>query len=391
MYSIFDFDRYGYYLSTDKKKFYNKLECILHCKSHGLDFSWCFNNNYFDLLDWSVEPKSTIQDLYAQRAQELRDKYDYLVLHLSGGHDSGNILQTFAVNDIKLDEVIARGPFSDSVQDPKVRSAQNTYAEIGLAAVPAARIVKEQYQPDLKITVVETKQLAVDIMKNNTAWFEGYNDLDPGMFLRATPNYLDQRYTKMVDQGKTVAHITGIEKPKFFRQGNSLHMIFDDESLNRHNPLRNDKNNVNLVEHFYWAPSTGNLVCKQGHLILKALNSLPNSKSHADKLFTDWSSRNVQDWLASVIYPKRFLPHWDCEKSMHGFIREWDSWFYRDENSDFLKIWRQGMQYLNSVVPIDDTRKNNMYVGGFKPKFSPVRYLGEICAVSDTHLQVSMY
>ena len=51
MYSIFDFDRYGYYLSSDKKKFYNKLECILYCKAHGLDFSWCFNNDYFDLID----------------------------------------------------------------------------------------------------------------------------------------------------------------------------------------------------------------------------------------------------------------------------------------------------------------------------------------------------
>ena len=386
MYSIFDFDRYGYYLSSDKKKFYNKLECILYCKAHGLDFSWCFNNDYFDLIDWSVEPKSSIQDLYAQRAQEIRNKYDYLVLHLSGGHDSGNILQTFAVNDIKLDEVVTRGPFSDSIQDSTIRSAENTYAEIGIAAVPAAKIFKEQYQPDLKITTVETKQLAVDIMRDNPAWFEEYNNLDPGMLVLATPNCLDQRYTKMVDQGKTVAHITGMEKPRFFRRGNSLHMIFDDEHLNRQNPLRNNNSNYNFIEHFYWAPSAGELLCKQGHLVLTALNRMQNGKSHADKLMHDWGRRNIQDWLASVIYSKRFFPHWDCEKTSHSFLREWDSWFHRDENSDFYRIWRQGMQYMNSVTPIHNTKKNsNMYVGGFKPKWSTSRYLGEICAFSSTH------
>lgn len=380
MYDIFDFDRYGYYLSSDKKKFYNKLECILHCKNFNLEFSWCFNNDYFDLIDWSVDPKSTIKDLYAERAREIRNKYDYLVLHLSGGYDSGNILQTFAINDIKLDEIIARGPFSDSVMDPKVRTAANTYAEIGLVAVPIAKIFKEQYQPDLKITVVETKQLAVDIMKNNTAWFEGYNDLDPGMFFRATPNCLDQRYMNMMDKGQTVAHITGIEKPKFFRQNNSLNLIFDDESLNRHNPLRNN-NNLNFIEHFYWAPSTGNLVCKQGHLILQALNNLPNSKLHADKLLTDWGTRDIQDWIANVIYPGRVFQHWNSEKSMHPFVREWDSWFYHDTNSHFLQTWRDGMHYLNSVVPISAMRKHNLHAGGFKPKFSMGRYLGEICTI----------
>lgn len=378
MYNIFDLDRYGYYLSTDNKRFYNKLECILHCRTHGLDFAWCFNNDYFDLIDWSVEPKSSIQDLYARRAQEIRDKYDYIVLHLSGGHDSGNILQTFAVNNIKLDEVIARGPFADTVQDPRLRSAQNTYAEIGLAAVPAATIVKEQYQPDLKITVVETKQLAVDIMRDNPAWFEQYNDLDPGMFFRATPNYLDQRYMRMIDQGKTVAHITGMEKPKFYRQGNGLHMIFDDESLNRHNPLRNNNTHPHFVEHFYWAPTAGELLCKQGHLVLNTLNRLNDAKSQVGKLMTDWSSRATQDWIASVIYPDRFLPRWDCEKASHSFMRDWDNWFYHNKTADFLKIWQQGLQYLNSVVPTTDMKKNNMYVGGFKPKFSIGRYLGQL-------------
>ena len=103
-YDIFDLDRLGYYLTTNNQKFLGKLECMLYCASHGVDFNWIFNDAYYDQLDWSIEPELSLPVLYAQRAQEIRDKYDYLILHLSGGNDSGAILETFLLNDIKLEK-----------------------------------------------------------------------------------------------------------------------------------------------------------------------------------------------------------------------------------------------------------------------------------------------
>jgi len=44
--------------------------------------------------------------LYALRARQLREKYDYLVLYFSGGADSTNILKTFIDNNIFLDEIV---------------------------------------------------------------------------------------------------------------------------------------------------------------------------------------------------------------------------------------------------------------------------------------------
>ena len=84
-YDIFNLDRLGYYLTTNNQKFRGKLECMLYCASHNVDFKWVFNDAYYDQLDWSVEPTDTLFDLYRQRAQQIRDKYDYLILHLSAG------------------------------------------------------------------------------------------------------------------------------------------------------------------------------------------------------------------------------------------------------------------------------------------------------------------
>jgi hypothetical protein len=379
MYSIFDQDRYGYYLSSDNKKFYSKLECMLYCKDRNLDFAWHFNDQYYDQVNWSQEPARDITDFYVERAQELRQKYDYLVLHLSGGHDSGNILETFMTNNIRLDEVITRGPYSGTNADPNDRSVKNSFAEIELCAVPIAKIAKEQYQPDLRITVIETKQSSVDLWRQNKNWFElGYNDLDPGQFWRGEPHLIEPRYKQMTDQGKTVAHIYGTDKPTFYLQKHQLYLLFWDDTINRFNPYRNSHNDISFIEHFYWSPSTGGLLTKQAHLILNKLNCLDQSMTIASKLMMEGSSRLMQDWVAGIIYPNRFLPRWDTEKSHQPVFREWHHWFWSNTNSDFFLAWKKHMDYLNQTIPKKWLGKTNIYNGGYKRSRSKGYLIGNI-------------
>jgi hypothetical protein len=379
MYDIFDQDRYGYYLSSDKKKFYNKLECILHCESHNLEFSWNFNDQHYDLTNWLKEPTRNIADFYVDRARELRQKYDYLVLHLSGGHDSGNILELFITNDIRLDEVITRGPYEGTNPDPNDRSAKNTFAEVELCAVPLAKIAKEQYQPDLRITVIETKQSTVDLWRQDKNWFElGYNDLDPGQLFRGEPHLIEPRYKQMTDQGKTVAHIYGTDKPMFYLRGRQLFLVFRDDFVNRFNPFRNSINDISFIEHFYWGPSTGGLLAKQAHLILNKLNCLDKPMDMAIKLMNHRGpQRFIQDWKASIIYPNRFLPIWDTEKSTHNVFRDWHHWFWTETNSDFFHTWKKHMDHLNQVVPKKYLRNSDIY-HGYKPAWSKGYLIGNI-------------
>jgi hypothetical protein len=48
--------------------------------------------------------------MYKDRALQLRDEYDYLILSFSGGSDCANILRIFIDNNIKLDEVYCEYP-----------------------------------------------------------------------------------------------------------------------------------------------------------------------------------------------------------------------------------------------------------------------------------------
>jgi len=78
---------------------------------------WNANDAIFDQYKWDQEPAWSLDELYAKRAQEIRERYVYLVLHFNGSSDSGNILETFIRNRIHLDEIVTRG--SPSVTTPK--------------------------------------------------------------------------------------------------------------------------------------------------------------------------------------------------------------------------------------------------------------------------------
>ena len=78
--------KYNEYMKEDKVSFY-------------------FHDDYFSQFDWTKEPQQSLKELYKQRAIQLRDKYDYLILSYSGGSDSHQALETFLNNNIFIDEI----------------------------------------------------------------------------------------------------------------------------------------------------------------------------------------------------------------------------------------------------------------------------------------------
>jgi hypothetical protein len=83
----------------------NKVQALLEAtrlRKQGLPcvvwYLWyhdTFKNFNKDLLG-----KIPLKTLYKERAQQLRDNYDELILYYSGGSDSHNILHTFLQNNI---------------------------------------------------------------------------------------------------------------------------------------------------------------------------------------------------------------------------------------------------------------------------------------------------
>jgi hypothetical protein len=376
MYDIFDFDRYGVYVAADGAKFYSKIECALYCNARDIEYEWEFNESYYDQIDWSVEPELSIGELYARRARELREKYDHLILHFSGGNDSGQILETFMLNDVKLDEINISAPQLIVDPDASDRTAKNTYAEVALCATPNALWAKETYQPDLIITHSETDKLSVVHLLDSDWMNSTHGDLNPGGKFRTHFNRLNRRFVDMADRGRTVAHVDGIEKPKFVVRGQDLYVVFGDW-IGHRAPDRSDPNEISLVEHFFWGPSTAEIVCKQAHMILQKINSLPNSMAKAKWLMTE-RGRHHEDYIADIVYPDRFLPKWDAAKSRNTVVREWDTWFYRDKNAEYYQNWKKGMDYLDSELDHRYKRSNTIYNGGLIPKWSKPRKIGRI-------------
>ena len=103
----------GFY-EYNGKYYINKFQAL---EAAGTDYvTWHFNDEEFGKFDWSKEPDDDLYDMYAQRAWQLRQKYDKIVIYFSGGIDSLTVLRTFVNNSIPIDAVVLWGMFNHNNQ-----------------------------------------------------------------------------------------------------------------------------------------------------------------------------------------------------------------------------------------------------------------------------------
>ena len=91
------------YWSVNNTYFFSKAECLRYAtqiKDYNVTFHYF--DSFYSSLSWKNEPSESLEELYKRRAQQLREKYDYIVLAYSGGADSCNVLNSFLDNDCNL-------------------------------------------------------------------------------------------------------------------------------------------------------------------------------------------------------------------------------------------------------------------------------------------------
>ena len=71
----------GYYI-CDNLEFDSKIRACVHAVEHAKPVTWVFNNDEFNKYDWKVEPELSLDQLYDQRARQLREQYDYIILSI---------------------------------------------------------------------------------------------------------------------------------------------------------------------------------------------------------------------------------------------------------------------------------------------------------------------
>ena len=266
MMDIFDNYPQGYW-SSDNKKFINKYQALLHATQTKSEVNYMFFDSVWKNFDRTLLNKFSLQELYKQRAQQLRDSYDYLILYFSGGADSYNVLRSFIDNGIHLDEVCVKwckDTIDTGIYKPNniESSAFNYLSEWDYSIKPVIKWLG-QHHPNIKIEVVDWFKNRHLIGKEEIFnVVNHWHDVEVTSLATWSPNEI-----KMVDQGKKVGAVYGIDKPITFLYNNKWYMFFSDSATTMGTPA---PYNVSGTEYFYWTPKLPLLAFEQANQIINA-------------------------------------------------------------------------------------------------------------------------
>ena len=253
--------KYGYW-ETNGLKFERKVEALISASQNDKKVKFTYHDEVWKNFDRSLLGKIPLNQLYKERAQQLRDTYQHLVLYYSGGSDSHNILMTFINNDIRLDEIIVNWPkplvdgkFYKVNQDDK--TARNIWSEWDYVIKPCLDKLKVSH-PHIKITIKDyTEELT---SKNLESSFETINHTRIGVL--QTFSSIDGTLSK-----KKTGYILGIDKPMLIIKNDEVYMFFNDLSTTMLSIFSN-KNNDDDPENreaFYWSPDFPHLTFEMAY------------------------------------------------------------------------------------------------------------------------------
>ena len=394
-------DQLGYY-TVGRLKFYSKLEALELTKRTRQTARWHFNDEVYSSYNWTQEPAESLEELYRIRAQQLRDKYDHLVLWFSGGADSTNVLDSFIKNNIKLDEVVsfvnyeATGDKHDFVN-----------GEVFQVAVPRIKAAQE-LQPGLKHTLIDLAQLQVKAFEQATAKFNWTYDINglwnPNNVVRQNMKMEIPEWASMITAGKRVGFVYGVCKPRVFSVNKKYYWRFDDGQHGSSRSSQVDNREWDFNELFYWSPDSPKIAIKQAHVVKKFMQLTPVTdpafvdKSHypscfaiTDDMYTAWQQHIKQPGKSNITFGEFSMWYsWDkptrrdlTPNALHKLIYPWwypvpyqfkansliftdrDTWFFKLPDTDTAKYaWRIGVEHMWNAVP--EEYRQRKFEGGIR-------------------------
>jgi hypothetical protein len=267
-----NFSKQGHYV-VGNKIFNFKFNALVESNRTNLPVTWHFCNDVFDKLNWRERSQVSLSELYRIRAQQLRDKYDYLVLGFSGGADSTQMLKSFLNNNILVDEIVVDWSIKhvDRVLSVSTDTDPGNYhSEWALTIQPMLQWVSNNY-PLIKITVTDsTEFLTVEDSEDTPMVMNGLSAYQSVKRYRR----IRDRIYELSDRHDRVGLVMGIDKPQLFMEKNILCAQFCD-FLAWIKPTHNNNRKFNL-DYFYWTPEMPEIIKEQSHVVLQYLRASPN-------------------------------------------------------------------------------------------------------------------
>lgn len=294
------------YWKSGSEKFINKYQALIYGDRNNLPVDYIFFDHIWQNFDRSLLGKSSLQTLYKQRAQQLRDKYDYLILYFSGGADSWNVLRSFLDNNIHIDEVCVKwctDTINSNIYTPNTTelSAFNYLSEWDYAIKPALEWLSQNH-PKVKIEIVDwfnDKSLAKAEEMFNIV--NHWHDIEINSLAVWSPSE-----NALLEKGLRVGSIYGVDKPALYYIDNDAYMYFPDGTTAMGTP---NPNNVFGTEYFYWAHEMPLLTFEMAYQVVQVTKVDPElasfsvtSKNRSDKDFIIRAWQFQQKRLRSILY-----------------------------------------------------------------------------------------
>ena len=343
----------GYYL-VDNEIYYNKYHALLEASKTNKQVRWFFNEDTFVAFPWHVEPEETLQELYRQRAQQLREEYTYIRVEASGGSDSTTVIFSFLLNNIHLDEVVFRYPKGgdkDVVGNARDMRSENTLSEWEYAAKPLLDWIATNY-PATKITVHDyTENLIKEADTKDESWvFRTRHYLQPGHINKYQANG-NKEHKILAEQNQRICILWGVDKPKITIKDGKFFLYFHDGQASHSDQCIGEYTNI-TNEFFYWSPDACKLLAKQAHTI-KNWFEQPGHANMQNVLRwpnTNFAGRTIYEQVVkAIIYPEYDLSTFQTNKPTNNIWNEMDYWFHHNfKDSRPYQIWEAGIDFLTN-------------------------------------------
>jgi hypothetical protein len=361
---------------------YSKLDAVFHSNDVS-KIEFVYNEEEYGRIQTSLEPKETIDELYAKRARQLRETYDHIVVMYSGGIDSTNVLHTFFDNNLEVDEVCT-WLFTD------IESDKNALAnrEASNKALPYMQYLKDIGKIK-KATIVEIGQLIIEQFNDQTiaenfAWILNGIANPWILAVRSSPLFKQKFFShhdELIRQGKKIGFIWGFDKCQmmFNKEQQTYQMYFSDAAFDLQQQrlmfqkfMDRDVLTLSIDEPFYFSKLHPDITLKQCHLVAKAAENIPSDSPDLHNTLEDvpttgpfiqhhsgkYLKKKVVD---RIIYPKQDVSLFGDDKVKASMIISPKmAWFFKYKDREGKNLFLDRVKFLMQKFPAFYIYKNGL-------------------------------
>lgn len=330
------YGNFGYYTVGDKI-FYNNADAYAEAKRSQGTVKWDFYGEQFlRAHEQGLWKNITLHQLYAQRARQLRQKYEHVTVLFSGGWDSRNILNAFEKEGLHIDAIAVYViPELDNSTVANDKEPGNWYGEIKYHALPYAREYCKRHP--------KTKLLEIPWVETTIESYTNSSDEELYLQSRLKPGFWFGRHitlSKWPELIKDIGYkrsciIQGLDKPcvihhdmtraqGFFPEGTLRLFAYPRRSLGYHENQ--------TWEFFYWTPDLPELairgwydmtkLCKTNQLVHRAHNSSTSLKDRFELKMSTACQESIKHMLYEHFDPTAWQARKQVEWGFHMTVEQ---------------------------------------------------------------------